>query len=84
MRVMLEFEEMGRAERPLAKPQRSLESQQVELGLHPRNRESRATIPDFQRPDLGLIEAQQQFLWGDGAKPGGDVGLCGQGKGDRP
>ncbi|MNQ53472.1 hypothetical protein D3C85_675110 [compost metagenome] len=84
MRMVLELEEVGGTELALAKSQRPLESQQVELGLHARNREAGATIPDFQRPDLGLIEAQQQFLWGDGAKPGGDVGLCGQGKGDRP
>ena len=84
MRVMLELEEVGGTELALAKSQRPLESQQVELGLHARNREAGATIPDFQRPDLGLIEAQQQLFRGDGAKMGGDVGLCGQGKGDRP
>ena len=79
---MLELEEVGGTELALAKSQRPLEAQQVELGLHTRNRESGATIPDFQRPDLGLIESQHQLLWGDGAKVGGNVGLCGQGKGD--
>ncbi len=53
MRVMLELEEVGGTEFALTKSQRPFDSQQVELGLHTRNRESGATIPDFQRPDLG-------------------------------